>query len=355
MDQITVFSLIMLLLWTPLMPAQEPPPLEKDAVLEELKMSAQGILTETPEEKNAAAEPSPPAAGKTPPPSTEELKTPQDYFSSPSRVKKEELEKKLNEIISSKPKNEEAYWKLFELYHHYAEWSKDTDFYQNSQPYQILELLQDMRKKFGESQKITKYLCQYFVINHLYTESQPHCEKAKKLLPEDTNLHLFADYLGSAPHDLNQKKKTKILLNLLKTKAPSERLYAAIGSLFFDKKKYTLSVKYFEKAVKMDDSYIPGLLGLAQALTKAGRHDTALKYYVLSCQKHPYRSRAPFQQAKAHLSRKSLFKMAGEYQNQINICINSIKTSGGAYFSFSLTKYHPNREKLRSSLCLKLL
>ncbi len=320
-------------------PASSPDSAEKDNVLEELQLSAQGIFTDS---KPSAGEENqnPPT---TPPPKQTLLEGLQavkqqrqkEYMQAPSRVKKEELEKKLNKIISSDPKNEEAHWELFELYHHYIEWSQNTDFYEEGQPFQILKLLQDIHKRFGESPKISKYLCQYSVANHLYVESQTHCEKAKKLLPEDTNLHIYADYFLSFPdHNLNQgpqknhRTRPQILLNLLKTKPPTEKLYTAIGTLFADKKKYDLSMKYFKKAVKMNDSYIPGLLGLAQVLTKSEQHETALKYYILSCQKHPYRSRTPFQQAKAHLSRQSLFKWAGEYQKQINICVNSIKISG---------------------------
>jgi len=77
----------------------------------------------------------------------------------------------------------------------------------------------------------------------------------------------------------------------------------------------------------MNASYVPALLGLSNILIKLNQHETALKYYTSACQKHPYKSRIPFQQAKAHLSQKSLFKLASEYQKQINTCVNSIKTS----------------------------
>ena len=256
----------------------------------------------------------------------------QEYSANPSRIKKEKLEKKLNDIIHKNPKNETAHWTLFELYHHYMEWSQDTEFYQENHPFQTLKLLQDMYKKFGENPKIMKYLCHYFVINHLYVESKTYCQKAKKLLPDDTDLHLYADYFNesaeSSPSDQSSSlSKSQRLLNLLKTKPPSEKLYTIIGKMFADKKKDKLSMKYFHKAVKLNDSYIPGLLGLSETLLRLGQYQPALKYYVLACQKHPYKSRTPFQKAKAYLNRKSLFKTASEYQKQINICINSIKTS----------------------------
>jgi len=353
---------------------------EKDAVFEELQLSAQGIFTDSDTEESVAddnptdsgttktdtltgqeispmkefekeqtnnenAEKKPPEDGTSlPKPETNEIlvhetelpsiKTHriEEYEAHPSQIKKEELEKKLNSIISQNPNNEEAYWELFELYHHYAEWSQNTEFYQENQPLHILKLLQDMHKQFGENQKIMKYLCQYFIINHLYVESHPYCQKAKKLLPDDTNLHIYADYLNETVSGLQQQKnqplnKSKVLLNILKTKPPSDKLYTTIGQMFADKKKYKLSMKYFQKAIKINDSYISGLLGLSKALIKLNQPETALKYYILACQKHPYKSRTPFQQAKAYLSQKSLFKLASEYQKQINICVNSIKTS----------------------------
>ena len=256
----------------------------------------------------------------------------QEYDPSPSRMKKEELAEKLRKVISANPKNETAYWELFELHHHYIEWSQDTEFYQEDQKFQALELLQDMYKKFGENQTIMKYLCQYLIINDLYVESQPYCQKAKKLLPNDTDLHIFADYFFNSTHNELKTKKRKtnkfqILLNILKTKPPSEKLFTTIGVMFADKKKYKLSMKYFKRAIKLNDSYIPGLLGLARVLIKLDQPETALEYYILSCQKHPYKTRTPFQQAKAYLSQKSLFKLASEYQSQINVCINSIKIS----------------------------
>ena len=135
------------------------------------------------------------------------------------------------------------------------------------------------------------------------------------------------------PSQNSRLGKSQILLKLLKTKTPSEKLYTIIGKMFADKKKYKLSMKYFQKAVKWNDTYIPGILGLAGILLKLDQHQTALKYYILACQKHPYKSRTPFQQAKAYLNKKSLFKMSKKYQEQINICINSIKTSHWYFFS----------------------
>ena len=360
-----------------------PSKIEKDEVLEELQLSAQGIFTDSDTEESIAGNNStdsntpktdpldpvtdsntkdtPPMEGaedskkedaKKPPEDQLSLSKPEtneifddadlpdikgqrieEYEANPSRIKKEELEKKLNAIINQNPKNEEAYWDLFELYHHYIEWSKNTEFYQENQSLHTLKLLQDMYKQFGENQKIMKYLCQYFIINHLDVESRPYCKKAKNLLPDDTNLHIYADYLNEPANNSNQNSKdrplnkSQVLLNILKTKPHSEKLYVTIGQMFADKKRYKLSMKYFQKAIKMNDSYIPGLLGLSETLIKLDQHETALKYYVLACQKHPYKSRTPFQQAKADLSRKSLFKLASKYQKQINICMNSIKTS----------------------------
>ena len=358
---------------------------EKDEILEELKFSAQGIFTDSENtktsQKNRSAESNTDSAKNEPenprkeknnqtnnpakteittladsspsdqkdenpadktknstpsPPSIVESKETlshdedpanqemQEYSASPSRVKKEILEKKLNSMIRQNQKNETAHWKLFELYHHYMEWSQDTEFYQENQAFQTLKLLQDMYKQFGENQKIMKYLCQYFVINHLYVESKTYCQKAKKLLPDDTDLHLYADYFNESA---SSSSKSQVLLNLLKTKPPSEKLYTIIGKMFADKKKDKLSMKYFQKAVKLNGSYIPSLLGLSETLLRLGQYQPALKYYVLACQKHPYKSRTPFQKAKAYLNRNSLFKTASEYQKQINICINSIKIS----------------------------
>ena len=361
--------------------------IEKDELLEELQLSAQGIFTDSDTEESIADDNSIDSNTTETDPNTEEtspmeespdskkedteqtdksesaenkssedesspsepevkeifvdetdlpaIKTQriEEYEATPSRIKKEELEKKLNAIISQNPKNEDAYWELFALYHRYVEWSQNTEFYQESQSFQTLKLLQDMYKQFGENQKIMKYLCQYFIINHLYVESRPYCKKAKKILPDDTDLHIYADYLNETTSGSNQKSKNRplnksqVLLNILKTKPPSEKLYVTIGQMFADKKRYKLSMKYFQKAIKMNDSYIPGLLGLSETLIKLNQHETALKYYILACQKHPYKSRTPFQQAKAYLNQKSLFKLASEYQKQINICVNSIKTS----------------------------
>ncbi|MDE0151085.1 MAG: hypothetical protein OXK80_01130 [Bdellovibrionales bacterium] len=401
MNQITAFSRKMRIIFTLLAlltlfhPTAEtsPPPavnaptdnkIEKDEILEELKLSAQGIFTDSDTEESIAennstgsntdqSEPSTDSNTEETSPMEEESSKKEDirqmdksetnekkisedetppsepeifvedkdlpaiktqrieeYEAHPSRIKKEELEQKLNAIINQNPKNEEAYWELFELQNHYTEWSQNTEFYQENQLLHTLKLLQDIHKQFGENQKIMKYLCQYFIINHLYVESQPYCQKAKKLLPNDTDLHIYADYLSDTSNQKSENRplnKSQVLLNILKTKPHSEKLYTTIGQMFADKKKYKLATKYFQKAIKMNSSYIPALLGLGEALIKLNQHETALKHYILACQKHPYKSRVPFQQAKAYLSQKSLFKLASEYQKQINICVNSIKTS----------------------------
>lgn len=352
-------------------PAMDGKKIEKDEILEELQFSAKGIPTdpetkeiistdhsvpstqqETPKdvssdsntaEKDQSSQPHTENTVNEGPPfssieekinlelTTVKNQRKQEYDSSPSRVKKEELEAKLNKLISENPKNEQVYWELFDLYHHYIEWSEGTEFYQENQVFQALKLLQSINKRFGENQKITKYLCQYMIINHFYEESKSYCQKAKRFFPDDTDLYILVDYLRPSTKDFNQevkkghKNKSKVLLNILKNKPSSTKLYTTIGNMFLNEKKYNLSMRYFKKAVKLDPSYIPGLLGLAQVLMKLNQPEAALDYYVLSCKKNPYKSRTPFQQAKAYLNQKSSFKLASKYQNQINVCINAIK------------------------------
>ena len=243
-----------------------------------------------------------------------------EYDPHPSRVKKNELAAEFQKIIDKYPNYQEAYWGLFEIQHHYIKWIRNTPLYKEEEVMAALDLLKDIRKKFGKGPKISRYLCQYLTHNRFYGEARSQCQEAKNLNPKDSEVYVFLDYILSG-------KKSKALLKILKKFPGSQKIHRVAGEMFLEKKEYDLSMKFFKKAVQKDRSDISSLLGLAESLFFQNKTEEALELYFESCQKHILRSRDLFQKAKARLSQKSQFNMASRYQNKINICVNSSQLS----------------------------
>ena len=238
------------------------------------------------------------------------------YHPQPTLQKKKKLQKKLNTMIKNHPNHQRAYWILFDVNHYYIEWSYPTEFYNKDDALQNLEVVRSIKKRFGDTGKTSKYLCQYLVRNHFYQEAPKPCQKAKELNPNDPETLIYSDFL------LKNQDQTK-LLQILKKFPQSTRVYITAGNLFFDQKKYSLSYKFFTKALSLDDQSFIATLGVARSLFYDDKPGEALQHYVKACQMSVFKARNFFQKAKSILNQKNLFKVASRYQYQINRCINS--------------------------------
>ncbi len=253
------------------------------------------------------------------------------YHPQPTLKKKDELEKELKNIIKTHPNHEDAYWSLFDLNHYYIEWAQNTEFYNKDFALQNLEFIKVIQKRFGETNKTAKYLCQYLIRNHLYQEAHPSCQKAKNLNPKNPETLIYTDYLLN-----NQNKKS--LLKILKKHPHSVKVYLVVGELFFDQEKYSLSYKYFKKALSLDSQSLSAILGAAQSLFYEDKPNEALLYYVKACGLSVLKTRNLFQKAKSILNQKNLFDIASRYQAQLNYCVNGI-TGNSLKYSF-LEQFH---------------
>ena len=237
------------------------------------------------------------------------------YYPYPTLKKKLELKKQLEAIIKNHPNHQEAYWSLWDLNDYYVKWSQNTEFYDKNFVLQNLELIKVIQERFGENSQSVKYLCQYLVLNHLYNEAPQACQKAKTLNSEDPETLIYADYLL-------KKQDQKSLLKILKKFPRSLEAHIVTGDLFLDQKKYSLSHKYFKKALSLQPDHLLALIGVAESLFYNDKPEKALQYYVKSCGLSVLRTRSLFQKAKSILNQKNLFKIADRYQYQINLCIN---------------------------------
>ena len=236
------------------------------------------------------------------------------YDPAPKNSEKKKLAKKLQSLIEKHPRFKEAYWALFDLIHHYNEWAKGTDFLDEGSALQALELIKDIRQKFGESPKTLRFYCHYLSIGLFESEAKTACLKLKNLQPQNPEGWLYSDYFFS-------DKKEKNLLKILKKFPDSERVLLETAQMFFEKKAYPLSLKYFKKTLKKNPDLVPALIGAAQALSQMDQPSGALSYFSKACKKNKLKAKTPFQKAKARLSQQSLFREALKYQNHINFCL----------------------------------
>ena len=237
-----------------------------------------------------------------------------EYDPFPSQIKRNEIVENLQKIIKKNPRFQPPYWLMLDIIHHYNDWTEGTTFYKEANILQALNLIKDMAEKFGENSKTHQYKCIYLVKNNFYDEAKKECLKFKNLNPQNPTAYLYADYFLS-------EEKEKNLLAILKKFPKSKEIYTHTAQMFLDKKDLELSLKYFKKALSLDDQYFPALLGTAENLFKTDQVKEALGYYLQACKKNKIKTRIPFQKAKARLSQKNLFQQANEYQNGINFCL----------------------------------
>lgn len=238
-----------------------------------------------------------------------------EYDPFPNQLKKNEISTSLQKLIDIDPQFKKAHWALFDIIHHYNEWTKGTKFSNEEDILLALNLIKDISKKFGENRKTIRWTCHYMVAHFFYTEAKVQCLKLKNTSPNNPEGYIYTDYILSG-------KKEKALLNILKKFPHSQKVFLHVAQMFFDKKNFELSLKYFKKALKTDPQSFPALFGTAETLFKLNKTKEALVYYLKACKKNKIKAKIPFQKAKAQLSRKSLFQLANEYQNHINFCLN---------------------------------
>ena len=236
-----------------------------------------------------------------------------EYDPLPRASKKQELVQALKKITEAHPQFEPVYWAMFDLIHHYNEWTKGTRFSTEDSQSQALDLIRTIEQKFGENKKTIKYSCHYLMTANYHDEAKTQCAKAKRINSEDPDSYLKADYF------LEGKSKPA-LLKILKKFPKSKQVFVTAGELFFERKDYTLAVKFFKKAAKFDKDYFPALIGTAKTLFVLDQKKEALEWYILACRKNKLKTKTPFSQAKASLSRKGLFRLANKYQSAVNSC-----------------------------------
>lgn len=239
-----------------------------------------------------------------------------EYLTNPSRSNKDKFIKKLEDLLKKYPKNKDIYWEIFNIYHHFNEWVKGTDFTLKQDLIASLELLKNIRSKFGESPQISSLQCQYFYLNSFFEEAREICSSAKKEDPKNISNFIYSEYFLD---DKNEKS----LLKILKKFPNSKEVLTLVGQVFLSKKKLNVSINYFNKALKIESQYFPALIGKAAVLFQDKKEREALIYYTKACQINKYKTRKIFEQAKASLSRENKFKEAAKYSNSIVSCINS--------------------------------
>ena len=234
-----------------------------------------------------------------------------EYDPEPSASKRNELLNEMKKMTENHPQFEPSYWAMFDLIHHYNEWTQGTKFEAEDHNSQALDLVRLIEQKFGESKKTVKYSCHYLMTANYRDEAKIQCRKAKRINPEDPGAHLKADYL------LEGKSKSA-LLKILKKFPNSKQVFASAGELFFERKDYTLAFKFFKKAQRFDADYFPALIGTAQTLFILDQPKEAMEWYIRACRTNKLKAKTPFEQAKAGLSRKDLFRLANKYQSAVN-------------------------------------
>lgn len=138
-------------------------------------------------------------------------------------------------------------------------------------------------------------------------------EKCKEINPKEAQIYY---YIGRVYYHMKQYEnaiaETEIALNIHE----NYDTYRLLGDIYFDSGNYTMAVKNYKKAMKIDDSaYIRSTI--AEALVKLEEYNEAINLLNESIKKYPESSWLSWELADVYLEKKDYSTAIDYYQNAL--------------------------------------
>lgn len=143
------------------------------------------------------------------------------------------------------------------------------------------ELLIEGIQSFGKRPDLFRELCRLDSNDGFLVQAVSNCTESIKISPNYPDHYVF---LIQALYDQKEEVKAEKQATAAAKKFPnSEFVQWAAGTMFFRKKNYPVSARYFKAAVKSKPDSGRAQFGLAQALFEAGQEQEALEHFIKAC------------------------------------------------------------------------
>jgi tetratricopeptide (TPR) repeat protein len=147
------------------------------------------------------------------------------------------------------------------------------------------ELIAEGVSKFGERPELVMELCRLDAQNGYVTQAVASCRQAKQISPGFPDSYV---YLSQALYDQEENTQAEQeLVTAAKRFPASEFVQWSAGTVFFRKKNYPVSSRYFGQAVKADPVSSRSQFGYAQSLFESGQEGAALPEFAKACKMDP--------------------------------------------------------------------
>ncbi len=174
-------------------------------------------------------------------------------------------------------------------------------FLKNNSRYEAREILADLIAKYGNKPEYQNDLCQLYADDGFTKEAITECKKAIELSRQYPDNYV---YLAQSLSDSDLAKDAEKILVSAATRFPtSELVQVSTAQLFFKRNLYSVSAKYFAKAIKVNPNSVKALVGFAQSELQNNHLDVSYNTFYKACQINEKTVR-DFQEATATLRQK---------------------------------------------------
>ncbi len=182
------------------------------------------------------------------------------------------------------------------------------------------ELLLEGIKHFGERPELYRELCRIDSNDGFIVQAIENCSKSIELSPNypDHYVYLIQSLLDKKDQK-DDVKAERLAVKAAKMFPKSEFVQWAAGTLFFRKKNYAVSSRYFKAAVKAKSDSARSHFGLAQSLYESGNEAQALNHFIAACKGDPTVGDT-FHTAASRLKQKGNKELGSKYSVAAHNC-----------------------------------
>jgi tetratricopeptide (TPR) repeat protein len=179
------------------------------------------------------------------------------------------------------------------------------------------ELLMEGIESFGPRADLYRELCRIDSNDGFLVQAVSNCTESIKISPNYPDHYVF---LVQALYDQKEEVKAEKHATTAARKFPnSEFVQWAAGTMFFRKKNFPVSTRYFKAAVKAKPESGRAQFGLAQSLYEGGQHAEALEHFIKAC-KASHETVETFLSSGARLKQRGNPELGAKYTAAANSC-----------------------------------
>ena len=180
------------------------------------------------------------------------------------------------------------------------------------------ELLMEGITKFGRRPELFRELCRIDATDGFLVQAVSNCTESIKVSPNYPDSYVYLIQALSDQKENQQAEKEAI--KAAKKFPKSDFVQWAAGMLFFRKKNYPVSLRYFETALAAKNTP-RNHYGLAQALFESGEEARALPHFVEAC-KSDATTVDTFMAAGGRLKQKGNYSLGTKFIQSASSCRN---------------------------------